>query len=567
MRILTLFKDLIESYYLDGYLVPKNDEYFNEYSNPNRLYSISNFSGSAGIAMILKKKNYLFVDGRYKIQAEKESGRNFKILEVSKKDPKYVLKSFTNKINLGIDPKLFTNFYLKKNIAPYCNIIPVKENLVDKIIQKKINYVSKPFYTLSKKISGENKNNKITKLIQNLKIKKIDNIFISAPENVAWLLNIRGFDNPNSPIPNCQLILNQKREIYLLTDKKKFKKIKNQKNYENIKLFNTNELLKILLNLKGKSISIDRSTCSSFNEQIISKLFFIKSNIDPCYKLKSIKNKTEINNMIKAHIEDGIALTKFIYWMKNNRKQLDELNVKKKINFFRNKNKNYLFPSFSPIIGSGPNGAIVHYNVNKNTNRRIRNDDLLLFDTGGQYKFGTTDVTRTICFKKPSIEIKNVFTRVLKGHISVALADLNKLKNGKLLDKIARKYLNEVNLDYEHGTGHGVGYFLNVHEGPQSLSKYNIVPLEEGMILSNEPGFYKKNKYGIRIENLLVILKNKNKKFFKNLTLVPIDFDLINLKLLNNNEIIYLKSYHKYIYKNLSLYLNKKERIWLKSLI
>ena len=190
-----------------------------------------------------------------------------------------------------------------------------------------------------------------------------------------------------------------------------------------------------------------------------------------------------------------------------------------------------------------------------------------MFDTGGQYKFGTTDVTRTICFKKPSKEIKNVFTRVLKGHISVALADLNKLKNGKLLDKIARKYLNEVNLDYEHGTGHGVGHFLNVHEGPQSLSKYNIVPLEEGMILSNEPGFYKKNKYGIRIENLLVILKNKNKKFFKNLTLVPIDFDLINFQLLDNNEKIYLKNYHKDIYQNLSPYLNKNERIWLKSLI
>ena len=567
MKTLKLFKDLINSNYLDGYLVPKNDEYFNEYSNPNRLFSISNFSGSAGIAMIFKKKSYLFVDGRYKIQAEKESGRNFDILEISKKDPKYILKSFTNKINLGIDPKLFTNFYLKKNIAPYCNIIPIRENLVDKIIQKKINYVSKPFYTLNKKISGENKNNKITRLIKNLKKKKIDNIFISAPENVAWLLNIRGFDNPNSPIPNCQLILNQKREIYLLTDKEKFKKIKNQKSYKNIKLFNTNELLKILLNLKGKSISIDRSTCSSFNEQIISKLFLIKSNIDPCYRFKSIKNKTEIKNMIKAHIEDGIALTKFIYWIKKNHKQLDELYIKKKINFFRNKNKNYLFPSFSPIIGSGPNGAIVHYNVNKNTNRKIRNDDLLLFDTGGQYKFGTTDVTRTICFKKPSKEIKNVFTRVLKGHISVALANLNKFKTGKLLDKIARKYLNEINLDYEHGTGHGVGHFLNVHEGPQSLSKYNIVPLEEGMILSNEPGYYKKNKYGIRIENLLVILKNKNKKFFKNLTLVPIDFDLINFKLLNNNENIYLKSYHKYIYKNLSLYLNKKERIWLKSLI
>ena len=445
--------------------------------------------------------------------------------------------------------------------------MPIKENLVDKIIQKKRGNRYKPFYILNEKSSGENKDKKIDRLIKYLKSKKIDNMFISAPENVAWLLNIRGHDNPNSPIPNCQLILNQKKEIYLLTEENKFKKIRNQKSYKNIKLFNTNDLLMILLNLKGKSFLIDQSTCSSFNEQIISKLFSIKYNIDPCYKFKSIKNKTEIKNMVNAHIEDGIALTKFIYWIKKNRKQLDELYIKNKINFFRRKNKNYLFPSFSPIIGSGPNGAIIHYDVNKITNRKIKKKDLLLFDTGGQYKFGTTDVTRTICFDKPSENIKDIYTRVLKGHISVALANLKKFKTGNLLDKIARKSLNEINLDYAHGTGHGVGHFLNVHEGPQSLSKYNTELLEEGMILSNEPGFYKKNKYGIRIENLLVILKYKNKKFFKNLTLVPIDIDLINFKLLKNIEKTYLKNYHQDVYKNLSFYLNKNERIWLKSLI
>ena len=238
--------------------------------------------------------------------------------------------------------------------------------------------------------------------------------------------------------------MNQKREIYLLTDKKKFKKIKNQKNYENIKLFNTNELLKILLNLKGKSISIDRSTCSSFNEQIISKLFFIKSNIDPCYKFKSIKNKTEINNMIKAHIEDGIALTKFIYWIKNNRKQLDELNVKKKINFFRNKNKNYLFPSFSPIIGSGPNGAIVHYRAIAGEDRQLRADDILLLDSGAHYECGTTHITRTITTGMPPDGTKTAFTHVLRAHIRLAETKFPESTMGQQLDAIAR--------DHEHVT-------------------------------------------------------------------------------------------------------------------
>ena len=207
-----------------------------------------------------------------------------------------------------------------------------------------------------------------------------------------------------------------------------------------------------------------------------------------------------------------------------------------------------MYPSFNTIAGAGPNGAIIHYRANKNSNRKIKKNDIFLCDSGGQYSYGTTDVTRTMCFSKPSSKIKNIFTRVLKGHISVFNTNLNKINTGEKIDKRARIFLKKIGLDYGHGTGHGVGYFLNVHEGPQSISKYNNVKILPGMILSNEPGYYEKQKFGIRIENLVYVEKNKNKKFFKNLTLAPIDIDLINFKMLNVSEKKYLFSYHLDIY-------------------
>jgi Xaa-Pro aminopeptidase len=230
-------------------------------------------------------------------------------------------------------------------------------------------------------------------------------------------------------------------------------------------------------------------------------------------------------------------------------------------------NKNYLYPSFDTIAGSGENGAIVHYRAKKENCRTINKKDIFLCDSGGQYKYGTTDVTRTICFSKSSQNIKNIFTKVLKGHIAVACSNLSKDDTGKKIDKKARKFLNESNLDYAHGTGHGVGFFLNVHEGPQSISKFNKIKIKEGMILSNEPGYYKKNKFGIRIENLVVVKKVKKKLVFENLTMAPIEKDLINFKLLTQAEQNYLFKYHLDVYIKISKYLNFEEKKWLASFI
>ena len=562
-------RNLIKLNNIDGYIVPKNDEFFSEYAFPNRLKTISNFSGSAGLAIILKDKNFLFVDGRYTLQSKIESGNNFKIIEIPKLLPHDLLRKYKKELFLGFDPKLFTNNSLKRSFKDSCNLFPINQNLIDLIDAKKIyDHRKESFYILDDKVVGESVNSKINKLILNLKKNKIDNIFISAPENVAWLLNLRGKDNPYSPIPNCQIILTKNKKIYFFSSKNKIVKIKNQYPYKNFNFSDFNEFSSLINELTGKYFSIDSSTCSVFNESIIKSKFICKSSVDPCYEMKAIKNQTEIKNMAKTHIYDGAALTKFIYWIKNNKKfNFTEIDAEKKLEKFRKQNINYLYPSFNTIAGSGPNSAIIHYRANKLSQRKIKKNDIFLCDSGGQYKYGTTDVTRTLCFNKPPKKIKDIFTRVLKGHIAVANTNLNKKKTGKIIDKSARYYLNKINLDYAHGTGHGVGFFLNVHEGPQAISKYNEVPLKPGMILSNEPGYYRENKFGIRIENLVYIKKYKNKNLFKNLTLAPIDTDLVNFKLLNKEEKNYLSKYHLEVYSKISKFLDSKEKKWLLNLI
>ena len=544
---------------IDGYVVPKNDQFFSEYAAEDRLKIISNFSGSAGLAIVLKKKSYLFVDGRYTIQAQQQSGKKFKIIEIHKFLPFKIIKN----LKLGFDPSLFT----RKQLNVYFNnsliLKPINKNLVDEIYKDKTSK-NKIFFSLTNKVAGKTFQSKINNVRNILKKNKADYLFVSAPENVAWLLNIRGSDNPNSPIPNCRLIIGKNKELFLITQKEKTLQIIKDKKLSKKQIINPKKFKDLINKLKGYKFIIDPLSCSLLNENIIKSKFKIINKDDPCYKLKSIKNSSEIKHMINAHVEDGLALTKFIFWIKNiNKKKITEVDAQNKLEKFRKLNKNYLFPSFNTIAGTGSNGAIVHYRASKESNKTIKKGDIFLCDSGGQYMFGTTDVTRTICFSKQPNSIKNVYTKVLKGHIAVATSNLKKFNNGKKIDVRARQFLKKDGLDYAHGTGHGVGFFSNVHEGPQSISKYNTVKLEEGMVLSNEPGYYKKGSYGIRIENLVYIKKNKKKLQFENLTLAPIEKDLINYNLLNKNEKDYLFNYHLNVYAKHSKLLNEKERKWL----
>jgi len=558
-RVIKLRKSL-KVHKLDGYLVPKNDEYFNEYvsKSSDRLKFISNFSGSAGFAIILKNKNYLFVDGRYTIQARIQSGKNFKIITIPQKFPRDVLKT-NKKLKIGFDPKLHSekqlNFLFNiKNIV----LKPINKNLIDIIWSKKPKDLIKPFFFLSKKDSGQNSQEKILKVKNVLLKNKVDYLLITAPENVAWVLNIRGYDSAFSPIPNSRLLINSKGEMDLFSQLEKVKKIK-KIFHKRIQFHDENKIEKKLKNICKNNVWLDSLSCSIHYKNLLKNKNKIVEKIDPIYFLKSIKNSTEIKNMKKSHMIDGVALTKFLFWLKKNfgSKKITEISAQEKLEAFRKMNKTYKFPSFSTISGTGPNSAIIHYKASIKSNRTLKKGDLYLVDSGGQYSFGTTDVTRTISLKNNSNLIKEIYTRVLKGHIAVSNYKIKKNTKGSNIDQNARKFLKKVSLDYPHGTGHGVGYFLNVHEGPQSLSKNNKVNLRSGMIISNEPGYYKEGYFGIRIENLIYIKKNR----FEELTMAPIEKDLIKKKMLNKKEISWLNKYHSKVKKNLFKFMNLKEKV------
>ena len=560
MEKINKLKKLFKKYNIDGYIVPKNDEFFNEYipENKDRLNFISNFTGSYGFAIILKNESYLFVDGRYTLQAKNQSGKFFKIITIPNKLPSDIFKK--RKLKIGFDPKLHTqknirNLFIKTN----CKFITINQNLVDKLWLRKTHSLHKKFYVLPEKAIGLKYNIKIKKLVNILKTKKIDFHFISAGENIAWLLNIRGQDSNYTPIPNSYLTINNK-VINLFCDTRK---INNnfKKKFKDIKIIDIKNTGFYFSQIKNKKILIDSSTCSIHFQNILKKDNKIIEFLDPIYFLKSVKSKVEIKNTIKSHIYDGAALTKFLIWLKNNfrKKNINEISAQKKLLNFRKKNKDFHFLSFPTISGSGPNGAIIHYKATQKSNRKIKKGDIYLVDSGGQYNYGTTDVTRTISLDNDDKRIKDIFTRVLKGHIAVASYNLKNSTQGSQIDIVARKYLKEINLDYAHGTGHGVGYFLNVHEGPHAISKNNKVKFKEGMIVSNEPGYYEDGNFGIRIENLIRVKKNKNKLKFDNLTMAPIDRSLIIKNMLKQQEVIWLNKYHKDVYNNLKKYMNKSE--------
>jgi len=565
MEKIIRLRKILKTLNIDGYLVPKNNNFFGEYvpAQEDNLKYISNFAGSAGLAVILKNKNYMFVDGRYTIQANIQCGKYFKICTIPKD---YPVNFFKNK-NLGFDPKLHTDGSLKRFFGnSSINLKPFNENLIDLLWKRKKELNIKPFYLIKDKDAGAKVEIKLARLTKSIKINKVDYLFTSASENVAWLLNIRGDDTDYSPLPNSHAFIEKNGKVYLFCNLKKINKSIKLRLRKNVKMFDFNLLPNFISTLKNKKILIDSLTCSFFYKSLIKKNNLILERQDPIYFLKSLKNKVEINNSVMSHIYDGAALTKFIFWLKNNfkTKKISELSAQEKLLEFRKKNKTFRFLSFPTISGAGPNSAIIHYKADKKSNRLLTKGDIYLVDSGGQYSYGTTDVTRTLSLDVRNKKIIEIFTRVLKGHIAVASYRLNPNSCGDKIDIAARKYLRDINLDYPHGTGHGVGYFLNVHEGPQAISRGNKVKFREGMITSNEPGFYKKNSFGIRIENLIYVKKIKQKLNFEDLTLVPIDKTLIEKKLLTSSEKNWLNKYHVKVFSNLKRFMNGFELKQLK---
>ena len=497
------------------------------------------------------------------MQANNQSGKKFKIITIPDKMPSDILKG--KKLSIGFDPNLFTErslsiFFGKNKFT----LKPISQNLIDVIWKRKKIKNKNKFYLLPDDAISENYELKIIKISRYLKKKKSDFLFVTASENNAWLLNIRGRDTKYTPIPNSYILIDKDRNIKFFCDLKKISSSL-RKSFKKIKFLDIKVCTKILLGLEKKKFIIDSNSCSIFFKYIINKKNKILNLQDPIYFLKAVKGKQEIENIKKAHVYDGVALTKYLFWLKKNfyKKNITEITASQKLLKFRKKNKKFKFLSFPTISGSGPNGAIIHYKATKKTDRKLRKGDIYLVDSGGQYEFGTTDVTRTISLKNSNNRIKDIFTRVLKGHIAVSNFKLEKKTSGAEIDFKARKYLKQVGLNYAHGTGHGVGYFLNVHEGPHAISKRNKINFQKGMIVSNEPGYYEKNKFGIRIENLIYVKENKGRIAFENLTMATIEKDLIIQEKLNKNEKNWLNNYHKTVFKNLIRSMNKTEALEL----
>ena len=561
MEKIKKIKKLLNFFNIDAYIIPKNDEFFGEYvdDSKDRLKFISNFSGSYGYSIISKIGSFLFVDGRYTLQAKRQAGKNFKILTIPTQMPKSIFKNRT--LRIGFDPRLHTQYSLENFMrGTNLKLIPVDQNLIDKIWKRKKSNSVKKFKVLNNRISGQTYEKKIKSISDNLKKNGCQLQFISASENISWLLNIRGEDSKYSPITNSYLIIDKEKSAFLFVNLKKIDR-KFKKNFKNIEIIDINLTEKFINKIHNKKILVDKNSLSVHFQKILKNNNSLKEENDIIYSLKSIKNKIEIKNIEKSHIADGAALTKFLIWVKNEykKRKITEISAQDKLLYFRKKNKNFKTLSFPTISGSGPNGSIIHYKAEKKTNRKLKRGDIYLVDSGGQYEFGTTDVTRTLSLGNNSKRIKDIFTRVLKGHIAVANFRFKKNTTGSKIDIVARKPLKKIDLDYPHGTGHGVGYFLNVHEGPQALSKFNKVPLKEGMILSNEPGYYENGKFGIRIENLVVIKKIKKKLKFFNLTLAPIEKELINFEMLNKDEKKWINKYHFNVFNKLKNFMNTNE--------
>ena len=574
---LSLLRNEMKKEACNYYILPRTDEYQNEFlpRYSERVSWLTGFSGSFAVTIISINKSIIFTDGRYIDQINKEVDKKlFKIININFKDSiQWLKENVKNKDRFILDSWLFSSkqfLVLSKIIKKKGGKINVKKEIfMDRIWNNKPKVTKKRIFIREEKYSGLNYKKKIIQIKTILKKRKIENFFFSSPASISWLLNIRSDEVQYTPIVLSFLIfnINQKSLLFLNNHKdyviKKYLK-------KSIRIRNIRDLKDSLTHFAktNSRITIDPSKTPYFVENFLKnknvKIIYEK---DPCIILKAKKNNVEIKGAKNAHIRDGVSIVKFLFWLDKNiekNKYVSEKSASTKLYKLREKNKLFQGLSFETISGYGSNGSIVHYRVTEKSNKILKKNNLFLFDSGGQYLDGTTDITRTVSIGNPTNEQKNFFTRVLKGNIALTKTIFKKNVKGKKLDSIARQYLLEKKKDYQHGTGHGVGSFLNVHEGPQSISKKSETTFVNGMIVSNEPGFYKSNEYGIRIENLLLIIEKKKKLSFEVLTLAPIDTKLIINEMLTDEEKNWLNNYHINVFKKISGFLNKEENFWLK---
>ena len=557
----------------DIFIINRTDEFLNEYiaGYAERLKWISNFSGSAGRAIIEQKKAYIFIDGRYTNQVKQEVDKKY--FEIKHLQDYWMnLKCYkTMNMRIIIDPWLHSvkeiekieNFFINSKIT----IKYLEKNPIDMKWNDQPSYPNSKAFLHDNKYAGEDAHNKIKRIQKILISSDTDYYLLSSLDSIAWLLNLRGNDIEFTPLIFCYVIIPSKGKIELFIDQSKIKHlIDDLSNY--INFHNVRDLDKYLLSLNIKKIiRIDEDvTAFHFKNIFRNKGVKITHLENPCLYPKAIKNYIELNGARKANIRDGVSINKFLYWLKNitNIKEINEICAAEHLLNLRRKNDFFYSLSFDTISALGPHAALPHYRVNAISNTYFANNSIYLVDSGAQYKDGTTDITRTIIIGTPTNEQKDRFTRVLKGHIAIATTIFPKNTRGSDLDPLARKSLQEINCDYDHGTGHGIGSFLSVHEGPQRIAKSQDQSdsfIHEGMILSNEPGYYKKNEYGIRCENLIICRSMKDGSlFFETISWAPFDKDLIDISILDNKEIEWINNYHSTVFEKINYNLKENER-------
>ena len=564
---------------IDFFLINRTDEFLNEYIAPyaERLNWITNFSGSAGRAIIGQTKALLFVDGRYTFQAKQQIDHDqikldhyqdfFKVFEESCKSGK----------TIAIDPKLHSiieiNKFKKSVKENNSKLIFLDINPIDNIWSNQPQIKYSTIFDHPIEFSGLDRKIKINKFKESLKDNNLEYYLLTSLDSIAWLLNVRGDDIRYTPIAFLYLLIPLEDKPILYASLENISSELKRDLDQSLILKPINKINSVFNELvKNKNIGMDFLQTSYFFYDIaIERNLIVKDFQNPCLLPKAIKNHVEQEGARNAHLRDGVSITKFLFYLKNNKdlNKETEISLAQKLFKFRKNNKLFHSLSFDTISAVGKNAALPHYRVNKVSDSKILPNSIYLVDSGGQYYDGTTDITRTVVLGKPNKEQIDRFTRVLKGHIKLATHIFPKGTKGTDIDYLARESLNEINCDYDHGTGHGIGSFLSVHEAPQRIAKKNqfqSVELIPGMIISNEPGFYKEGEYGIRTENILIIReKDKKNLKFENISWAPIDRDLIDIKMLSSSEINWINNYHENVLKILLNSLDSEEEDWLKS--
>jgi Xaa-Pro aminopeptidase len=569
---------------LDGFLVPRADEHQGEYvpKRAERLAWLTAFTGSAGAAVVLAERAAIFVDGRYTLQVRKQTDTSlFEPRDLVAEGPAAWIETNAAKgAKLGYDPWLHTASAvegLKLSAAKAgAELVACETNPIDAVWSDQPEAPAAKAVAHGIALAGESAEAKRTRIAEEVKKKGADAAVLTMPDSICWLLNIRGADVPHTPFALSFAILNADGSTDLFMDERKSSPELALHLGNAVRLRAPRDFAPALDAFKDKTVAADPATAAS---AVLDRLSKAGAKIlrlpDPCQLAKACKNSIEIEGARKAHIRDGAALARFLCWFAREapKGKLDEIAASEKLEEFRKATGVLSDLSFDSISGAGPNGAVVHYRVTRSTNRPIRRDEIYLIDSGGQYPDGTTDVTRTMIVGKPTAEMKDRFTRVLKGHIALATVKFPEGTTGAALDSFARRPLWEAGLDYDHGTGHGVGSYLSVHEGPQSISKRPITQtLKPGMICSNEPGYYKAGEYGIRIENLIVVRAlplasggDRQMMEFETITLAPIDLNLVEASLLTAEERAWLNAYHARVREKLAPLVDDETAAWLEA--